>query len=135
MKMECFRAIRLKLRLTWQIWNKGWCDAESWDFSKSVAPKVLSRLKVYKEQHNCSFVRKDMPTSHTKEETEAILDKMIYSFDCLCAKEEADENVVMDREWFQKNKEKSEKIQEGLELFGKYFMELWWQKGKKNGIQ
>lgn len=131
--MECFRAIRLKLRLTWQIWTKGWCDAESWDFSLSVAPNILPRLKVYKEQHNCLFNRPEGGGSHTKEETLEILDKMIFAFECLCVKEDESFDGILlleDKkeveEWKRQNTEKSKKIQEGLELFGKYFREIWW---------
>ncbi len=47
------------------------------------------------------------------QEWDEILDKMIYSFTFICK----DEFTADDKEW--------EKIQEGVELFGKWYRDLW----------
>lgn len=88
-------------------------DKETWYLDYTIAKFTVPRLKRYKEICN------GHPCHLTSEEWHNILDKMIYSL----------EAVIDDKAGFayaDNPTEYYEKIQEGLELFGKYFNDLWW---------
>lgn len=76
---------------------------ELWNLDATIAKFVLPRLKLFKENLN------GYPADLSFEKWGEILDKMIYSMEKVY-KNCTDEDV---------------KIQEGLDLFAKYFRSLW----------
>ena len=84
-------------------------DCEWWSLYYTIALFVLPRLIKYREN------LMGYPGSlNNTEEWEEILDKMIYSFDFIVR----DEKEALDE-----TKEDSAKIEEGLNLFGKWYRE------------
>lgn len=93
---------------------------ELWSLDMAIAHYVHPRLKLFKRL-NIGY-----PTYLSAEEWDEILDKMIFSFeeikkDCMGCEISFD-----DPDWKNKVVEYDSKIQEGLELFGKHFRDLWW---------
>lgn len=99
---------------------------ETWNLDYTIAKFVLPRLKLFKKLNNGYPGREGM---ETEEKWDEALDKMIWSF----------EQIINDNSWnnygidfthdpdcMKKYKEINDKIHEGLELFGKWFMHLWW---------
>lgn len=86
----------------------GFNPAAVWNLDEAIARFVLPRLTYYKDIHT------GYPTDCTFEKFEEYLDKMIYSFKCIAY-----------RQHYLMPVEKQKEIQEGLNLFGKYFMSLW----------
>jgi len=80
-----------------------------------MAKFILPRLKLFKEL-NCGN-----PCDFTEESWDEVLDKMIFAM-----------QAIADGSWSYENEDIEEaraywnRVQEGLELFGKYFRDLWW---------
>lgn len=92
-----------------QIKSRGFCDAELWSLDSTIAEFILPRLIEFRKE------LVGYPGNLTSESWAEILDKMIWSF----------ENLE-DLDWPDgKDEEYNRKFQEGLELFGKYFRDLW----------
>lgn len=111
------------------------------DLDKTVAKFILPRLKFFKKKVL------GYPSELTLEEWKAVIDKMILSFSLILDDSEPsfgelkwytekadnghwkminDPNSTFDSEAYEKwNKEKEDKIEEGLQLFAKYFQDLW----------
>lgn len=80
------------------------------DLDITIAKFILPRLKFFKKKVL------GYPLELTFEEWKAIIDKMILSFSL----------ILDDSEAYKKcNKEEEDKIEEGLQLFTKYFQDLW----------
>lgn len=92
------------------IW--GCTECEVWSLDTTLARYILPRLCYFRWDglHGPAF---GVPMGLTTEEWETILEDMIFSLEC-CAQ---DTNVY--------TKEQEDKINHGLELFGKYFRALW----------
>ena len=82
---------------------------ECWDLYVFMAKDIMMALKSFKK-YNVNSYPADLDYI---EEWHNIIDKMIYSFEII-----ANDNIVA-----QTNQK--EEIQEGLDLFAKYFMDLW----------
>lgn len=82
---------------------------ECWDLYIFMAKDITMALKSFKK-YNVNSYPADLEYI---EEWHNIIDKMIYSFEII-----ANDNIVV-----QTNKK--EEIQEGLDLFARYFMDLW----------
>lgn len=83
---------------------------ETWSLCDSIAVFLVPRLKAFKEETI------GYPVEFSSiEEWQAVLDKMIYSFESFLASKE---DKIME--------EDTAKVQEGLNLFAKYFTHLWW---------
>ena len=103
-RQETFKQQRLE---------RGFDDTETWNLDYTIASFILPRLKRFKQVANC------YPGNMTLEEWEDILDKMIDAFE-IKVKENGES-------WTSKEeKTKCQKIQEGLDLFAKYYFHLWW---------
>jgi hypothetical protein len=85
--------------------ERGFDDTELWNLNTTIAQFILPRLKRFRE------INKSYPKTLSEEEWNEILDKMIKFFE-----EYLDEN-----NYLEDNLEK-----EGIELFAKYFLDLWW---------
>jgi hypothetical protein len=92
-----------------QIAERGFDDTEWWSLYDTIARFTLPRLKVFRTS-TMSF-----PLSITSDEWDGILDKMILAF----------EIIVDDDKWPASSNEDSEIVEEGIELFGKWFLHLW----------
>ena len=88
--------------------ERGFDDTETFSLFITIANFILPRLKRYKE------ISKVHPVNMTFEEWNLILDKIIESFELITKPEYF---------WFGRD---NPKIQEGIDLFAKYFRYLWW---------
>lgn len=95
-------------KLKKQYKKRGFDDSETWSLDLTIAQFILPRLKRYKE------ITIGCPASVSFEEWDEILDKMIKSF----------EIIIKEEGWPNKEQEKIQ--EEGLDLFRKYFLGLWW---------
>ena len=114
---------------------------ETWSLDVTLAKYIIPRLKKFKELENGYPGRGEMDTPEKWDEA---LDKMIQAFEYVI---DLDEYWIDDPRYdytdimFGKNKEFYEKIKEnkrsedirrlaaineGLQLFAKYYMSLWW---------
>jgi hypothetical protein len=85
-------------------------DNETWCLASTVSTFILPRLKRFKE------ITKLHPVSVTREEWEEILNKMILTF----------ELIVRDDGLHDWTKVEEKSVEEGLDLFRKWFFALWW---------
>ena len=93
---------------------------DTWSLDYTIAKFVSPRLKLYKKLtigYPCEF--SDISQWYD------ILDKMIESFD-LILNDDGSIDINEYDNWKEIAKEKNNKIQEGLDLFAKYFRGLWW---------
>jgi hypothetical protein len=96
-------------------YGAGCCDIFNTDFY--LATKILPVLKQFRKRVLSRPLDID-----SIEDWETILDKMIFSFESIVNEDDFaifGEKEITDRELFYK------KRQEGLELFGKHFSDLW----------
>lgn len=93
-------------------------NEECWGLDLTLAKYILPRLIRFKEINQISYPNEFKNSG----EWHRILDKMIFAFDIISNNKECYlENI----KWYEMNIKKSEKIQEGLDLFAKYFRDLW----------
>lgn len=88
----------------------GFDDTETWSLTDTISRFIIPRLKRFKVVNN------GVPHGQTEESWDMILDKMILSFELTCR--DSGSRDYTDEERIQLN--------EGLDLFRKYFFELWW---------
>lgn len=86
-------------------------NSEIWGLNYTLAKYILPRLKRFKEVC-CSY-----PCELTETEWKEILNKMIWSFQYIIKNDESNELLEIMKE--------NEQCQEGLNLFAKYFRNLW----------
>lgn len=103
------KLVKRDMRFLQQRVTRGWDDSETWSLDYSLAKLILPRLKRFKE------VKNGCPSNLSQEEWDAILDKMIASFEFAASEER----------WTASNEE-FEKHGEGLDLFAKHYFGLWW---------
>ena len=103
-------------RFKWQKLTRGWDDSETWCLRSPFARFILPRLKRFKQ------LKAGHPCDITAKEWDEILDKMIFAFESLL---EEENNPNYEEDVYEFNK-RYKKIQEGLELFGKWYLSLWW---------
>ena len=96
-----------------QLKKHGFCDSETWDFRSVISEFILPRLKRFKEVTN------GYPPELTFKEWKNILDKMIFAFEWVSIYNNLDLNQKEINDGFKK-------YNEGMDLFSKYFMNLWW---------
>ena len=89
---------------------RGFDDSETWSLTDTMCRFIIPRLKRFKEVNN------GIPHPLTMDEWNTIIDKMLLAFE-LISREEGS------RIW---NDEESKQVDEGLDLFREWFMELWW---------
>ena len=115
-------------------------DHETYDLGYTIAGFALPRLKRYKKLNNgipsCLLIESDGTTHFNDEEYQkqmekewdSILDCMIWSFEQIVnLDEEPDISNCKNWEDFRNKMDiYDKKVQYGLDLFGKYFRNLWW---------
>ncbi len=121
------RYIYRKFKHLFQRIFKGYNDSETWDLGYTIAKFTLPRLKRFKELNEgypCGGEIK------TYKEWNEVLDKIIWSLEKIAndARDYPDLQKDLDNDCYsiEKEIEYNKKIQEGLDLFGKYFITLWW---------
>lgn len=87
--------------------KNGFDYRDTWNLDYNVAKYVLPRLKHLRNNNE------GYPVGLTHKKWLRIEDKMIFAFEKL-----------MDKDYFY-DKKTDKKLQEGLDLFGKYFRNLW----------
>ena len=95
-----------KIKWFFQRLFRGWSDAELWDLQYHLAKYIYPRLKAFIKSNRMGYLNLDGKS--TSRQWEDILRKMLESF-----KKVSGGNFI------------EEDVQEGLELFGKYFLALW----------
>lgn len=91
---------------------------ECWSLDKTLAKYIYPRLVKFKEINEMSYPSE--LKSH--EEWHSILDKIIFSFDIIANDKEVS---MKNTNWFELTLEQDLKVQKGLDLFAKYFRNLW----------
>lgn len=87
-----------------QRMSRGFDDSELWNLFETFAMFILPRLKVFRDKHFST------PANMSNEEWNGILDGMITAFELITSEYSDDED---------------ERIDLGLKLFSKYFLNLW----------
>ena len=85
--------------------ERGFDDSETWALDCTIAKFIEPRLRRFKE------IKAGYPAIISEEKWDDILDKMIYAFECI------NKDTISDNE---------DSVDEGLDLFRKYFFNLWW---------
>lgn len=98
------------VRFLYQRLTRGWDDSDTWSLDQPLAKLIAPRLRRFREIYN------GHPTDLTEAEWNARLDKMIAAF----------EWYASDDRWGPNEFENLEKHQEGIDLFAKHYMQLWW---------
>lgn len=102
--------MRRKIKFFLQRLIRGWDDSDTWSLDYTLCKWLLPRLKRFRELQN------GWPADfETQEEWNVVLDKIEKSIQAVANQDEDDS-------WFTNHRE----YQEGLELFGKYLINLWW---------
>lgn len=99
---------------------RGWDDSETWSLDYSLAKHILPRLERLRQKVSQSPATPLLDDDDCKKWFDT-LDKMIFAFTKIIEQNDGEETLSIDDE----NKE-NEKIQEGLDLFGKHYRNLWW---------
>ena len=114
------------LKHKYQKITRGFSDDETWSLNYTIAKFVVPRLKRFK---NLNFGH---PSTITEDEWNTILDKIINSLEkeiafCESNEPDFDEEANYDYGLSYQNRRKYHKEkQEGYELFGQWFDNLWW---------
>lgn len=103
-----FKRLKRKIKFLYQKITRGFNDEEIWNLDTTIANFVIPRLKAYKE--SCGLI--SLPPDLTSEEWTNIIDDIIYGLEASVTEDE-----VEDRDWV--------RVNNGLELFGIYFRDLW----------
>lgn len=93
-----------------QRMERGFDDSETWSLRDTICRFTIPRLKRFRECNN------GMPCALTKDEWDIIIDKMILAME-LITRDNGSRNFT---------DEESEQVDEGMDLFRKWFMGLWW---------
>lgn len=91
-------------------------ERETWSLNTRISEYILPRLKFYKK------FSKGYPDGVSVEEWDIILDKMIQAFKIVALMYETD----LDDEDNIHTEIGRKKYEEGMDLFRKYFLDLWW---------
>lgn len=111
-----------------KIWKQerlkqGFDETETWNLDHTIARFIYPRLKYFSEINNGYPAEDDMDDDKWNK----ILEKMLFSFSFYAQDDYSD---MIDKYVKKNNKQELQKfydrINEGLELFVKYFCDLWW---------
>lgn len=123
-----------RIQNVYEIFNWMWFDRrkqkikvridnwDTWNLDTTLATVIHPALVEFRKKLNAH------PLELTDiEEWKEILDKMIFSFYAICNNDKLEDVFYTESEgWdFEGREEHYNKIQEGLDLFGKYFRGLW----------
>jgi hypothetical protein len=103
--------------------NNGFSEDETWNLYISIALFVLPRLKHFKK------VNRGHPVVLTEKQWNNYLDKMIFSFENVLIYDSFEYPPSYNDKFEDKLealKAFNEDVEEGFELFGRFFRDLWW---------
>lgn len=104
-----YEDIHKMIKFGFQRMFRGYDDSAYWGLDDYLTDIILPVLKEYR-----GGVKEGYPAFfETPEEWDVIMDKMIDAFQIM-----KEDDYILDEE-------KEAKVREGLELFGKYFRNLW----------
>ena len=92
--------------------DNGFDDSETWSLDYTIARFIYPRLKRFRE------VTISTPANLSEQEWYDILDTMLDGFRLAVKRD--------DTKTLEEEKEQTESIQKALDLFAKYFFNLWW---------
>lgn len=101
-----------------ELKENGFSYDETWSLDSVVSEFVLPRLKLFKQVNN------GFPGGLTESGWNEIIDKMIFAFEWNMADTNMTEMYIKASE--EEKKANWEKYSEGMDLFAKYFRDLWW---------
>lgn len=113
-KKEVKKCKKHKKKLKKHLKKYGFDPSETWNLDQTIANFVLPRLQHFRDNVH------GHPSNMTEDEWMEVLDKMIFSFEASVY-----DYADLDVEDIAKQKKKFKIIQEGFELFGMHFMNLW----------
>ena len=115
--------IKRRVKFWWQRRTRGWDDSETWGLyhtlAKMIGPRI-TRLKELNFGYPCEF--SELGNEEGPKKWDETLDKMILAFKLI----EEDKCYYGEPNWKEKEAEENRKIEEGLDLFRKYYRNLWW---------
>jgi len=134
--------IKYSIIATYQILRYGVSNRECWNLSDTFTNFILPRLKHYKKMDRAGF-----PCELTKEEWEAILDEIIWTFEYMkepdiynpipehwhyepetlanyLAREKTPEEKQANKDYIAKANELDERMKKGMKLFADYYHNL-----------
>jgi len=106
-KKEIKKEKKYNQKLQRELFKNGFDRSETWNLDDTIARFILPRLIFFRKNLN------GYPSDLSNKKWKKNLDKMIFSFKS-CIKDD----IIF-------NKEKEKEINKGLELFSKYFRNLW----------
>lgn len=118
-----------QIRFFFQRLVRGWDDSDTWSLNTTIAEFIYPRLKRFKA------IKNSTPVGMNFNEWDDIINKMLFAFgleiyEFSDKKGNVAEEIGLDVEEY--NKYDSyfhtcwEKKENGLELFKKYYLDLWW---------
>ena len=108
-----------------QILKRGFDDTELWNLKITALKWFLPRLKAFRDIDKISYPC-NLPSKDGPEQWNEILDQMIWWCDEIITEKEFRALEPLPEENFQKKyKEYDKKIDKCLDLFKKYFLDLW----------
>jgi len=115
-------------RYTWyrQRKKRGFDDRELWSLDHTIAKFVLPRLLIFKEK------KIGYPADLTVEKWDSILDQIIYSMEAIIDEWDGKYDYLPSTKIASPSfairtiQIQEKKINQGLNLFAKYFRNLWW---------
>jgi hypothetical protein len=120
-----------EIKWKWQRITKGYCDCDVWGVDNFIIEKAYRPLKEFIEYNREKGHSLPMEFIDNSAGWQAVLDKIAYSFDC---KWREDHSTIEDMDAYyaelkamtkEEKDEHYKKVQEGFELFGKHFCDLW----------
>jgi len=114
MEKPLYVKIIREIKFWWQRRTRGWDDRDTWSLAEPIAKLILPRLIRFRE---VSYV---YPYNSTLDKWVSELDLMIFAFETIAT----DKDGM--REW-QNNPVVLLKVKEGLKLFSKRYLDLWWE--------
>lgn len=97
-------------RGVWQLWWRGWCDCDTWNLDYTLAQMALPRLRLYKKEGH------GHPANLTADQWCEILDEIEFAL-TQCADPEY--------ECYLTPTAPAARVQNGLDLLGKHWLQLW----------
>lgn len=113
--IQFFKDMRTLIKWAFQKLCRGYADYEVWSLNSVIADFVIPRLKKLKiimSGYPVDIWNEKKSDEQAMKEWRRILDKMITAFE------------LFSNDW-ECNEEKKQKVEEGLDLFRKYYINLW----------
>jgi hypothetical protein len=100
--------LKRKIKFFYQRMTRGWDDSETWSLDYSLSKLILPRLLRFKELRD--------PIVLSTGDWDSDMNKMIAAFEFLGSEER----------WNCYDNNKWNEVQEGVDLFAKHYVNLWW---------